>query len=127
MPNTITSIEAYAFSSCNNLSNLSFPAALLRLEEKAFEECSSLNSAALPHGLVSLAADAFEKCYFVYPIHFRLPPARACFVVWALGQRRNRANWESTTIHRLRNIVHLITLFSVERRKVAEDLNSWGL
>lgn len=50
VPNSVTSIGDYAFSSCTNLSSLTIPNSVTSIGEGAFEGCPSLNSFVVDKG-----------------------------------------------------------------------------
>ena len=61
IPNSVTSIENYAFYNCN-LSSVTLPNALTSIEFVAFADCSSLKSITIPQSVMSIRSDAFENC-----------------------------------------------------------------
>jgi hypothetical protein len=44
------------------LSEINWPAALVKIEDAAFEKCTSLPSAVFPNGLQTIEGDAFKGC-----------------------------------------------------------------
>lgn len=86
MPNTVTSIGAYAFSwnvaistinfstslesigtgafqHCHSLQSVTLPSSMRTLGANAFYECNSLSSVTLNEGLTSIGGGAFVRCY----------------------------------------------------------------
>ena len=51
-----------AFLECSMLSEINWPAALVKIEDAAFEKCTSLPSAVFPNGLQTIEGDAFKGC-----------------------------------------------------------------
>ena len=44
LPETVTTIGAYAFTGCNNLTSISIPAAVTTIEDNAFKDCVNLQT-----------------------------------------------------------------------------------
>ncbi len=64
-----TSIEGFAFSTCNSLKKLSLPNSLTNIEIYAFYDCSSLRTLTLPSSLSHIGDDAFLSCFKLYEIY----------------------------------------------------------
>ena len=64
MSNNVTSIDNFAFRSCNMLQDITISDNLLSIGEKTFANCFSLTSITLPEGLLSIGDNAFENCMF---------------------------------------------------------------
>lgn len=62
IPETVTSIDTYAFSKCICLTELDLPDNLLYLNENVFEKCSALERVTLPSQLTVITAGAFLDC-----------------------------------------------------------------
>ena len=71
LPDTITSIESYAFSGCTSLTSLTFndetgplnfPVGLTSIGEGAFEGCTGLTTVTFPYGLETIGQYAFKNC-----------------------------------------------------------------
>ena len=62
VPNTITSINDYAFSDCVDLISISLPRTVKSIGAAAFEKCKKLQSIIIPDGLTSIGDAAFEDC-----------------------------------------------------------------
>ena len=77
--------------------------------------CTGLTSLTLPQTLTSVGRCAFCLCDNVTSVVFR-PPASRAFIAWSVGNSRKRANWQLTTLKRLRNVLRLVTAFAFERR-----------
>ena len=65
IPNTVTSIGAYAFSyrSVGEDNSLVIPNSVTVLEARAFLGCRSMVSITLPHALVSIGESCFKDCW----------------------------------------------------------------
>ena len=61
-PDSLTSIDWYAFCGCDALTSVEFPDSLTNIDECAFEGCSSLTSVKFGSGLTSLGINAFRSC-----------------------------------------------------------------
>ena len=64
-----TSIEGFAFSTCNSLKKLSLPNSLTNIDIYAFYDCSSLRTLTLPSSLSHIGDDAFLSCFKLYEIY----------------------------------------------------------
>ena len=62
IPNSVTSIEDYAFYSCNGLTSVTIPNYVTRIGFSAFENCSDLTSITIGNGVTSIGSYAFYGC-----------------------------------------------------------------
>lgn len=62
IPNTVTSIEEYAFDGCSDLSSITIPNSVTSIGNCAFEDCSSLTSIIIPNSVTSIGYYAFYNC-----------------------------------------------------------------
>jgi hypothetical protein len=83
--------------------------------------CSGLNSLTFPHALRHVGNNAFEDCTGLTSVAFRcrVLSVSPVFIVWAVGNSRNRDNCEITTLKYTRNVLRLITVLTFERRDIA--------
>jgi hypothetical protein len=58
----ITSIEAYAFTKCYNLTLVTMSQNLVTIGEYAFSECTNLTTITLPDSLTIIGQKAFSDC-----------------------------------------------------------------
>ena len=114
-----------AFSDCKGLTSLTLPKSLKSVGNDAFTGCEGLTSLTLPHSLGDVGDKAFAGCIALTSVVFR-SMSRPGFIAWAVGNSRNRANWELTTVMRLRNVLSLITVLVFERRDV-DSVDPCGL
>ncbi|MBO5395545.1 MAG: leucine-rich repeat domain-containing protein [Clostridia bacterium] len=61
IPEGVTEIKGYAFTGCNNLSDVKFPSTLTTIGNYAFNDCNGLTSVAIPDGVTSLFG-TFSEC-----------------------------------------------------------------
>lgn len=62
IPETVTSINAYAFSDCKNLTNVTIPDSVLSIGGNAFSGCTGLTSITIPNNVTEIWRDAFINC-----------------------------------------------------------------
>ena len=62
IPNSVTSIGDFAFSSCKSLTSLTIPNSVTSIGDSAFSGCSSLTSLTIPNSVTSIGSSAFYWC-----------------------------------------------------------------
>ncbi len=62
IPNGITSIGQGTFYDCLNLTHITIPDSVTKIEDRAFIGCSGLISITIPNGVTSIGSRAFEGC-----------------------------------------------------------------
>ena len=62
IPNTVISIEEYAFYQCNNLASITIPEGITSIENGTFYGCTSLTNITIPEGVTIIGESAFEYC-----------------------------------------------------------------
>ena len=62
LPNGLTSIGKYAFSSCNRISAITIPNSVISIGDYAFRGCSGLTSATIGNSVTSIGNYAFSSC-----------------------------------------------------------------
>ena len=62
IPNTVTTIKAYAFNNCTNLTTITIPSSVTIIESHAFAGCTSLAQITIPSSVSTLESGAFENC-----------------------------------------------------------------
>ena len=62
IPNSVTSIEAFAFVGCSRLKTITIPNSVTTLGYQAFRECSGLTSVNIPNSVTSIGKRAFLGC-----------------------------------------------------------------
>lgn len=70
LPESVTAIEANAFSQCDDLKEVRLPAALLTLGDYAFFSCDKLESVVFPATLSKIPAYAFAQCVSLKSLTF---------------------------------------------------------
>ena len=98
--------------------SLAIPESVTSLDSCEFAYCANLTSVTLTHGLVDVDQLSFVHCNALVSVVIRPTVSRGAFIAWSVGSSRNRANWQLTTVHRLRNILRLITEFAMWSRDV---------
>ena len=62
IPNSVTSIEKYAFYPCSSLTSITIPNSVTSIGESAFWGCSALTSITLPNSVTTIKDYAFGDC-----------------------------------------------------------------
>ena len=62
IPNSITSIEWYAFNGCNSIEKLTIPEGVEKIGDYAFKYCKNLKSVSLPNSLTTFGRSVFWDC-----------------------------------------------------------------
>ena len=62
IPNTVTTIDRYAFGYCNNLKEISIPNSVTFIDQMAFEYCKSLESVHIPSSVTAIGNWVFIDC-----------------------------------------------------------------
>lgn len=62
IPNTVTTIGDFAFSSCRNLNAINIPNSVNTIGESAFQYCNNLTSINIPNGVTTIRKSTFYDC-----------------------------------------------------------------
>lgn len=62
IPNSVTSIDDWAFYLCSNLTNMTMPNSVTNIGKHAFYGCNGLTSVTIPDGVTSIEFEAFYDC-----------------------------------------------------------------
>lgn len=62
IPNSVTSIDDWAFYLCSNLTNMTMPNSVTNIGKHAFYGCSGLTSVTIPDSVTSIEFEAFYDC-----------------------------------------------------------------
>jgi hypothetical protein len=63
IPNSVTSIEDFAFAGCTNLTDVTIPNNITSIWPYTFAGCYNLNSVTIPNSVTNVEIDAFFECY----------------------------------------------------------------
>ena len=63
VPNTVTSIESFAFYGCRGLSAIAIPSSIISIGSYAFYGCTTLTSIIIPQSVISFGVGVFAYCY----------------------------------------------------------------
>lgn len=63
VPDTVSTIDFFAFGNCSGLTNITIPDSVTKIESHAFYNFSSLTDITIPNGVTSIGNYTFYKCY----------------------------------------------------------------
>ena len=63
IPNSVTTIKAFAFYNCNALQSISIPNSVTGIGDNAFNSCYALQSISIPNSVTNIWDNAFDSCY----------------------------------------------------------------
>jgi len=151
LPNSVKTVGEYAFSNCTGLTSLTLSKSLETIGKHAFLHCEGLTSVIIPNSLKSLGESAFSNCRKLTCVTFPhsmdwwdvigecafsgcndltsvdfCSMSRPALITWAVANSLNRANWTLTSVLRLRNVLTLITVFSLDPRDV-DSVDPFGI
>ena len=69
IPDSVTSIGDYAFSSCVNLGSIRIPEGVISVGEYAFSGCTSLQRVDIPNSMLGIGGYAFQGCQNLRSAH----------------------------------------------------------
>ena len=70
IPNGVSSINAYAFYNCSDLTSIKIPDSVTNIGEFAFYNCSDLTSVIIGNGVTSIGRNVFSACSNLMSITF---------------------------------------------------------
>ena len=62
IPKGVTSVEAWAFTGCSSLTQITIPKGVTNIGAEAFSRCSSLKQITIPEGVTKIEIDTFFDC-----------------------------------------------------------------
>ncbi len=62
LPNSVKSIDDYAFYNCINLKSITISSSVTSIGKSAFDTCNSLTSITIPNSVTSIGKSAFSSC-----------------------------------------------------------------
>ena len=62
IPDSVTSIDGYAFRYCTSLTSVTLPDSVTSIGNRAFDGCKSLTSVTIPNSVMSIGGSAFSDC-----------------------------------------------------------------
>ena len=95
IPNSVTSIGRYAFSSCSSLTSVTIPNSVKSIGRYAFSSCSSLTSITIPNSVKSIGDYAFYCCERLADVYYSGTEAKWNSI--AIGYNNDPLN--NATIH----------------------------
>lgn len=81
IPNSVTSIENYAFWGCENLLSITIPNSVTRIGSDAFENCKDLVSVNLPDSITEISYNTFRNCTSLNEVI--IPNSVKSILVWS--------------------------------------------
>ena len=81
IPNSVTSIDDYAFYYCSSLTSVTIPDSVKSIGERAFCYCDSLTSVTIPDGVTSIGDFEFGWCRSLTSV--KIPNSVTSIGIWA--------------------------------------------
>lgn len=69
-PNTVTAIGRGAFSGCSGLTSFAIPNGITKISEYTFSHCTNLKAITIPSSVTSVEVDAFADCESLADIYY---------------------------------------------------------
>ena len=79
---------------CGRVISLTFPKTVTSVGSEAFYACAKLTSITLPRTLTNIGDSSFYSCFLITSIVVLPTWPLAAFIAWAVGNSRNRNNWQ---------------------------------
>ena len=70
VPNSVTIIDSYAFSSCKSLTSITIPDSVTSIGSYVFSYCNSLKSISIPDSVTSIYDEAFYGCSALKEVYY---------------------------------------------------------
>lgn len=101
IPDSVTLIEASAFTCCSSLAHVSMGHAVASIESSAFYYCTNLNYITIPASVTNIGSGAFQFCDSLKKVYFRGDAPNAVNIfdntpTLFLHYRPDTAGWGST-------------------------------
>lgn len=90
IPDTVTSIGEYAFSSCQNVKNVILSKNTVIIGASSFKNCINLTNIIIPNGVTKIGSCAFESCEYLTSI--TIPQSVVSIGAWAFSNCKNLTN-----------------------------------
>ena len=86
IPDSVTTIEEYAFRDCRSLTSVTIPDSVTTIGDYAFAECSSLTSVTIPDSVTTIGYAAFYYCSSLTNVYCKAttPPTLSYDTFYAL-------------------------------------------
>ena len=72
IPQTVTTIQASAFSGCSGITSITLPSSLTSIGDYAFRNCSGITSVTLPNTLTSVSNNPFSGCSGITTVNVKI-------------------------------------------------------
>ncbi len=100
IPDSVKSIDHYAFSGCTQLTSIKIPESVTSIDYSAFNGCTSLTSIKIPDSVTSIDDSAFANCDKLTNI--TIPDSVTSIVMTALfntAYYNNESNWVNGVLY----------------------------
>ncbi len=99
IPNTVTTIERYAFHYCTNLKSMTIPNSVTFIDQMAFEGCDDLESVRIPASVTAIANWAFNECNFLTDVYCEIADPSAVSMGSYVFAGYQNPNYDGRTLH----------------------------
>ena len=100
IPDSVTSIETWAFSDCTSLTSITIPNSVTSIDYGAFSGCTSLNNITIPDSVTSIGDGAFSGCTSLNNI--TIPDSVTSIgdgAFWGTAYYNDESNWDNGILY----------------------------
>ena len=71
IPESVDSVESWAFSSCGGLTHVNIPAGITEIGFQTFSDCRGMESVSIPGSVTRISSEAFANCTSLSDVYYR--------------------------------------------------------
>ena len=106
IPDSITSIGAYAFTGCSGFTSIAIPDSVTSIGRSAFGRCSGLTNITIPNSVTSIGSEVFRNCSGLTSI--TIPDSVTTIGGSAINSERDFRKTQQKTPNNIENSLQMI-------------------